>query len=179
MILFAAIPIPYGLTQDLVRLQKGVAGARWRPPDYFHITLCYYGDVDDDRAEELDRRLAEKVFPSFELTVRGAGHFGHTSPHAIWMGVRESDALARLHEHCKTSARRTGLTVERRLYRPHITMAYLREGVDPERIIRFEQRLAEYESAPFLVDRFELWSSHKRKNGPNLYRSEATYPLGG
>jgi len=177
MILFAAIPIPFGVSKDLSRLQKGVAGARWRPVEAFHVTLCYFGEVSDDQAEELDRHLAGRSFESFEMGFRGAGHFGHAEPHAIWMGVPENTALTRLHEHCKTSARRAGITVERRLYRPHLTMAYLRDGVDPQRIIRFEQRLANYESQPFLVDEFQLWSSHRRKRSPNLYRVEATYPL--
>ena len=179
MILFAAIPVPYGISKDLSRLQKGVAGARWRPVEAFHVTLCYFGEVSDDAAEELDRRLAERSFGSFEMRFRGAGHFGQAVPHSLWMGVPETDALVRLHEHCKSSARRAGLTVERRLYRPHMTMAYLRESVDPQRIIRFEQRLADFETQPFLVDEFQLWSSHRRKASPNLYRVEATYPLFG
>ena len=184
MILFAALPIPPGITKDIGRLQKGVSGARWRPAEALHITVCYFGEVDDDRAEELDRHFAARTFPSFELRLAGAGHFGKEEPHALWTGVEdagggESEALTRLHRHAKSSARRAGLTVERRLYRPHLTLAYLRGFVDPARIIGFEQRLARWRSEPFLVDEVQLWSSHTKKRGPNLYRVEATYPLGG
>ena len=179
MILFAAIPIPYGPSRDLERLQKGVSGARWRPPESFHITLAYFGDCTDDQAEDLDRHLAARAFPALELRLEGAGHFGRNPPHSLWTGVGESAALNRLHAHCKASARRAGIEVERRQYRPHVTLAYLRESVVIERVIRFEQRLARWRGEPFLADEFQLWSSHRRKTGPNLYRTEATYPLVG
>ena len=179
MILFAAIPLPYGVTKDLTRLQKGVSGARWREPDSFHVTLGYFGEVDDDHAEELDRHLAGRDFPAFEMRFHGAGHFGHNPPHSIWLGAPEVPELERLHQHCRSAAKRAQIRMERRVYHPHVTLAYLREDVLIDRVIRFEQRLAQYESVSFLVDEFQLWSSHRRKRGSNLYRVEATYPLMG
>ena len=179
MILFAALPIPDGIALDLARLQKGVGGARWRPREALHITVCYFGEVTDDEAEELDRHIAARPFPPLDLSLAGAGHYGSNPPHALWTAVADNPALTHLHEHCKTSARRAGITVERRLYRPHVTLAYLREDVDPGRVIRFEQRLAGWKSEPFLADELQLWSSHRKKTGPNLYRVEATYPLSG
>ena len=177
MILFAAIPIPFGPTRDLERLQKGVSGARWRPPESFHVTLAYFGDCTDDQAEELDRNLAARGFPAFEMALRGAGHFGSNPPRSLWMGVEDTPELDRLNAHCKRSARQAGIPVERRVWRPHVTLAYLRETALIDRVIRFEQRLARWQGEPFLVDEFQLWSSHRRKSGPNAYRVEATYPL--
>ena len=179
MILFACLPLPTGITRDLVRLQKGVSGARWREPDQFHITLGYFGEVDDDRAEDLDRELASKPLPPLRLRVRGAGHYGTNPPHSLWMGVELTDGLEKLHAHVRHSARRARVDMDRRQYRPHVTMAYLRDTVDVERVIRFEQRLADFESPPILFDEMHLWSSHRRKSGPNLYRVEATYPMVG
>lgn len=177
MILFAAIAIPRGLSRDLERIQKGVSGARWRDPDSFHITLAYFGEVDDNRAEELDRRLADRAFPSFDLTLKGFGHFGKAQPHQLWAGVEDPTHLAGLNAHCRSAARGAGIAMERRVFRPHLTLAYLAETVDIERLIKFEQRQAKLISKPFLVDEFQLWSSHRRKTGPNVYRMEATYPL--
>jgi len=84
MILFAAIKLPYHIAKDLTRFQKGVAGAKWSGAEKLHITLGYFGEVDDDRAEILDDQLASKAFSSFELSLKGAGHFGQAEPHAIW-----------------------------------------------------------------------------------------------
>ncbi|WP_409432421.1 RNA 2',3'-cyclic phosphodiesterase [Litorimonas sp. RW-G-Af-16] len=177
MILFAAIKLPPRTTKRLVKEQKGVSGARWSDADKLHITLGYFGEVDDDRAEILDEELARKPLPSLEIELRGAGHFGKAEPHAIWIGVAPNPALTRLHEHCKNAARRAGIQMEKRLYRPHVTLAYLKPFSPIDRIISFEKRLADFETLPFLVDEFFLFSSHRKVNGPNIYRMEASYPL--
>ena len=177
MILFAAIKLPYRITRELTRHQKGVSGARWSDPEKLHITLGYFGQVNDERAEMLDEALARKPIPSFELSLRGAGHFGHAEPHAVWVGVEPSEALTRLHEHCKSCARKAGIVMEKRLYRPHVTLAYLRPHSPLDRIISFEKRLADFEAGPFLADEFFLFSSHRKTRGPNIYRPEASYPL--
>ena len=177
MILFAAIPLPHKIARALTRHQKGVSGARWSEAEKLHVTLGYFGEVDDERAEMLDDALARKPFPSFEITFKGAGHFGAADPHAIWVGVEPNEALLRLNEHCKSCARKAAIPMEKRLYRPHVTMAYLRPNSPLDRIISFEKRLADFEIGPFLVDEFWLYSSHRKVRGPNLYRMEASYPL--
>ena len=48
-----------------------------------------------------------------------------------------------------------------------------------DRVMAFEQRLGLFETRPFLVDRFGLYSSQVRKSAPSLYRLEAEYPLNG
>jgi len=177
MILFAAIGVPTGIKRDLERIQKGVSGARWRDPDSFHVTLAYFGDVDDDRAEELDRRLADRSFSSFDLRIKGIGHFGKAQPHQLWAGLEDDTRLAELNAYCRSAARGADIDMERRVYRPHLTLAYLSETLDIDRLIKFEQHHAKLTSKAWLVDEFQLWSSHRRKSGPNLYRVEATYPL--
>lgn len=177
MILFAAIKMPDGIAKALTREQKGVSGAKWSAADKLHLTLGYFGAVDHERAEMLDDALARKPFLSFEVTLKGAGHFGELEPHAIWAGVAENPHLLRLHEHCKSSARRAGIVMEKRKYKPHVTLAYMKPHSPIDRIIAFEKRLADWELGPFLVDEFFLYSSHRKARGPNLYRIEASYPL--
>lgn len=176
MILFAAIDVPANIAKDLGRMQKGVSRARWRTAEQMHITLGYFGDIDDDAAENLDAQLAAKPFHAFELNVAGGGHFGHNEPHAIWAGLRPNETLTALNLHCKHSARRAGIIMEKRVFKPHITMAYLNQS-PPERVIAFEKNMSRFTAGPFLVDQFALYSSHPKKRGSNLYRVEATYPL--
>jgi len=40
--------------------------------------------------------LARNSFSSFKLELKGAGHFGSLEPHAIWLGVGESEPLRKL-----------------------------------------------------------------------------------
>ena len=177
MILFTAIKLPFRLTQQINDVQRGVSGARWSPPEKLHITTAYYGQVDDDYAEALDFELARHPLPSFELQLEGAGHFGNMEPHAIWLGVKESPALLKLHSHCKQAARRAGITLEKRNYQPHVTLAYLKSTTPLERVVAFEKRLSRFNCAPFIVDEMMLFSSHRKARGGNLYREEASYPM--
>ena len=177
MKLFSAIKIPPHLAAQIERLQKGVSGARWSAPEKLHITLAFYGEVDEDYAEILDMELARKPFSSFKLSLGAAGHFGKSEPHSIWLDVNASDELLALHQHAKHAARRAGIKIEARNYKPHVTLAYLRRGAPIERIIDFEKRRAGFNCKPFLVDEFFLFSSHARARGSNIYRPEASYPL--
>ncbi|MEP1230610.1 MAG: RNA 2',3'-cyclic phosphodiesterase [Litorimonas sp.] len=177
MILFAAVKPNQRTVRALLREQKGVSGARWSSADKLHITTAYFGQVDDDLAEQLDVELARLSMASFDVQLSGAGHFGKHEPHAIWAGVAPNPSLERLNTHCKHAASRCGLTLEKRKYMPHVTLAYMKPFPDIERIIAFEKRLADFSPPPFLVDELCLFSSHRKARGPNLYRLEATYPL--
>lgn len=177
MKLFAAVRPNEKIVRQLTRLQKGVSGARWSGPEKLHITLGYFGDVDMDRAEILDAELAQLKMTSFNVSLSGAGHFGRTEPHAIWIGVDPSDELTRLNKHCRRAARRAKIDMDARTFQPHVTLAYLKPEPRIDRIIAFEKRLAQFQAGPFLVDEFHLYSSLSSQGKPNLYRQEASYPL--
>ena len=177
MKLFAAIKLPEGVTRDLMRVQKGVAGARWSDSDKLHITLGFFGEVDADHAEMLDTELGHIKMVSFKVSLSGAGHFGSKKPHAIWIGVDPAPELKLLNKHCRRAARYAKVEMEARNFLPHVTLAYMKKAAPINRIIAFEQRLAKFKTKPFLVDEFFLMSSHQKKRGPNLYRTEASYPL--
>ncbi|CAM3732602.1 RNA 2',3'-cyclic phosphodiesterase [Litorimonas haliclonae] len=177
MILFAAIKMQPRTIAALTHIQRGVSGARWSEAEKLHITVGYFGEVDDDHAEELDHELARLRLSSFDLSLKGVNHFGKTEPHSLWAGVSPHPSLTRIHDHCRVAARRVGIPMEKRKFIPHVTLAYLKKDASIDRIIRFEQRLANFEAGPFLVDEFLLFSSWKKVRGPNVYRMEASYPL--
>ncbi|WP_298914678.1 RNA 2',3'-cyclic phosphodiesterase [uncultured Algimonas sp.] len=179
MILFAAIRPPSGVIRAVTRMQKGVPGARWSAPEKLHVTVGYFGEVSETLAEELDAELARRPLPSMELTLRGMSHFGRAEPHQIHLKVDPDPALTRLHNHCKRVARELRIPMERRDFRPHLTLAYLKPYPDLERIAEYERKHADTMVGPFLVDQFGLYSSWRQTRGPNRYDLEATYPLVG
>jgi 2'-5' RNA ligase len=179
MILFAAIRPPSGVIRAVTRLQKGVPGARWSAPEKLHITVGYFGDVRDTLAVELDAELARRPLPSMELHLRGAGHFGRSEPHQIHLKLDDNTGLSKLHAHCRKVARELNIPMEARNFTPHLTLAYLKPFPDLEKLAKYEQRHAQTDIGPFLVDQFGLYSSWQQTRGPNRYELEATYPLVG
>jgi RNA 2',3'-cyclic 3'-phosphodiesterase len=174
--LFAA----HFLTEDkgarLLPLQHGLEGARWRPVEAFHITLCFLDTVSEPVAEDLDAELARIRLSPFEITLSGAGWFGGTEPRAVWIGVKPDDRLETLARACERAARKVGLNPEKRRFTPHVTLAYLKPGTPLEPVASFCQRLGAFSDGPIRIDRFGLYSSWLGK-GPSRYVQETEYPL--
>jgi 2'-5' RNA ligase len=176
---FSALPIPDAIAEDVEALMDHVPGAKWRPRENLHITLAFYGELEEPVIADLDAQLACLPTQRFELRLSGAGHFDQGgTPGSIWLGVEDNPALRELARRCSQATRGAGFAPERRVYRPHLTLAYLGRDVEFVRVQRFEQRLSLWKSEAFTADRFHLYSSRPRKPGrPNIYQVEAEYPL--
>ncbi|MFZ2029475.1 MAG: RNA 2',3'-cyclic phosphodiesterase [Vitreimonas sp.] len=178
--LFAAIALPDDIAERLIAL-KGVPGAKWRPRENLHLTLRFFGEVSEPVGNDIDEALATIAdeTASFELQLKSAGSFGKEDPHTLWIGAGESAALKKLAADCERAARRLGLKAETRKFAPHVTLAYMSGASELSRVQDFEARLGLFESRPFEVESFGLYSSWTRKSAPSLYRLEADYALNG
>lgn len=176
--LFTALHIPEHIGETLERRQSGLPGARWRPLDQLHITLAFYGEADERAADDLASELvrAEGRGP-IELELNGVGAFGdnHRS-HTLWAGVKPSEPLNQLAARCKSAGERAGIPPERREYRPHVTLAYLKPHVDPDRVGAWITGHNMLSSPPVRFDRFGLYSSVLSESG-SVYTLEREYFL--
>jgi len=175
--LFASIKPPAFILDRVETIQKGVEGVRWGPRENLHITLGYFGLVDEEYAEILDHELAKTSATGFELQLQGAGVFGGSRPHTLWLGLKPSSALTKLHQHCRRAARLAKVEMETRKFTPHLSLAYMNSGISLADLSRYVRRHDSFKSKTFLVDEFSLFSSNTQKNGPNIYIKEANYPL--
>lgn len=175
--LFAALPVPAEVSRPLVKLQKDLPGASWRPEENFHITLCFFGELSDDQARDLDGLLGEIDTPVFDIAIEGAGWFGRREPTAVWARVRESDELRGLASRCEKAARRLRIPLEKHPFTPHITLAYC-HGTPLEEARAWTERHQGHRSAVWPATHFHLYSSRSRA-GASRYIPEADYPLTG
>ncbi len=175
--LFAAVAVPDEAAAPLLAAQTGLREARWRPAEALHITLRFFGDVQETVAEDLDTALSAISLPPFELRAEAAGAFG-ASEHmrAVWAGVGHSEPLARLAAKCETAARRAGLKAEARTYHPHVTLAYLPRTADPAAVAGWIADRALLKSPVWTVGGFGLYSSRLLPSG-SAYDLERFYPL--
>lgn len=175
--LFTALAIPDEIAEELSHLHQPLPGARWIDPANYHITLRFAGDITPVQAREFADNLANIEIDAFELTVSGLGAFGGNSPRAIWAGIEANDsldALARAHE---KAARAAGLGIEKRPFKPHVTLARL-NAASPENVARFLTRYSGYRSEPFFVAEALLMSSRPSVGG-GPYGIEEHFPLRG
>lgn len=174
--LFAALDLPPDIGEGLARRQQGIPGARWRPLDSLHITLRFFGEVREDVADDLDTELSLVVSPPLDVTLEGAGAFGEGPDIlAVWAGVAETPALRQLAARCESAARKVGLRPELRVWRPHVTLAYLNRP-DPARVAAWVQTHNLLKSPTFRLASFGLYSSWRGPEG-STYRLERDYWL--
>lgn len=174
--LFVALALPAELKARLALLVGGIQGVRWVPPENYHLTLRFIGEVERWRAEEVDAALATIRAPAFELALRGVGHFekgGRIC--ALWAGAERNDGLSFLQAKVETALQRAGFEPERRRFAPHVTLART-ERAAPEKLIAFMQATNLFRATPVMVEHFTLFSSHLGKSQA-LYVPEVEYDL--
>ena len=175
--LFTALSVPDDVAETLKRRQTGLPGAQWRPAEQLHVTLAFHGEMDERRADDLASELSRIGGGPFEITLAGVGAFGdgHRA-HAIWAGVEANERLNVLAGRCRAAAERAGVPVERRDYRPHVTLAYLKPQTNPDRVGAWITGHNLLRSPPIRIDRFGLWSSVLSAHGSD-YVLEREYLL--
>jgi len=176
--LFTALSVPDAVAEALARRQTGLPAAKWRTADQLHITLTFYGEIDERRADDLSVELERATAGGpFELALAGAGGFGdgHRTQ-TLWAGVEANERLSVLAGRCRSAAERASIQIERRDYRPHLTLAYLKPQADPDRIGAWISDHNLLRSPPIRVDRFGLYSSVLSQDG-SRYELEREYRL--
>jgi 2'-5' RNA ligase len=176
--LFTALPIPDDVAETLARRQSGLPGAKWRSGEQLHLTLAFYGEVDERRADDLASELQRAATGGpFEIALSGVGAFGdsHRS-HTLWAGVERSERLSVLANRCRAAGERAGVVMEKREYRPHVTLAYLKPQTNSDRIGAWITGHNLLHSPPIRVDRFGLYSSVLAHDG-SQYELEREYFL--
>ena len=176
MRLFVALALPDFVVERLKLLQSGVPGARWMEREQLHLTLRFIGEVDGRAAAAIDDVLSQIRSPRFTMELKGVGEFGGRTPRALWVGVRDEDAIAHLQRKIESALQRVGLAPEERKFKPHVTLARLR-ATPRGRVMDYLADHALYASGPFDVNAFILYSSKPTASG-SLYRAEREYGLG-
>ena len=177
MRLFVALDLPPEIRTRLARLGTGLAGARWLPPENFHLTLRFLGEMPGHRAEELDDALAALRGKGFVLQIAGVGVFEKAGRvQALWAGVERNPQLDHLQAKIETAVQRIGFEPERRRFAPHITLARL-DNSPPGKLAEWVQANNLLRTEPVRVEHFTLFSSQLGKDGA-AYTAEVDYPLG-
>ena len=175
--LFAALPVPDELADRLEPLSVDIHGARWRKRHHYHVTLCFYGQVDGEVANELADALEQVRAPSIELELSGVGWFGRREPRALYARVASTPALEDLANDCRKLARQFRINLGQDPFAPHITVAYCNQS-PLEAVRTWSEDFQILKSDPVLVDTFHLYESFTGHGRQSQYVAQADYNLG-
>lgn len=137
------------------------------PARNLHLTLLFLGNVAGERRGELTTLMRGAAGPVFDLVLDRPGHFAGSG--VAWLGASAMPPqLPVLHGRLADAARRGGFRVERRAFRPHVTLA--RDCVRPSLSMPSE-------AITWHVDHLALVRSHLARGG-SRYEVVARVRLG-
>lgn len=153
--------------EAVVRIKPTASVIRWIPPERWHITFAFLGDVSDDLLPRITERLDRICRDAAQIhgvQVAGAGTFRGV----LWLGLSPSerhsplDSLARA---IQRGMREERIALERRPWRAHLTVARWRPSRERDGQAREAiQALAGYAGPAFTVGQIHLVHS---VTGPN------------
>jgi RNA 2',3'-cyclic 3'-phosphodiesterase len=162
--LFAALDPPDEVRQALAQaMPPPDEHLRYVPTEQWHLTLAFYGDVDDTKVETLLAGLQRAAARSRPMNIRlaTAGTFPRQQVKArvVWVGLDgEVDAVRRLADRCAGAGRRARIAMDARAFRPHLTLARARQGaVDASDAI---SAISDFASPWWRVESVRLVQSH-------------------
>jgi RNA 2',3'-cyclic 3'-phosphodiesterase len=177
MRLFIGLDLPWRLRERLAGLAGGIPGARWLPPENYHITLRFIGEVAAHQAEEIDHTLSGLRTRGFDLSLTGVGTFEKAGrPVQLWVGAERNQQLELLQSKIETACQRAGLECERRRFIPHATLARLDNAAEAK-LVGWMQAHNLFRSEPVAMRHFTLFSSLLGKEA-SVYTAEVEYELG-
>lgn len=141
MRLFAAIQfspaVKSALLEAIAALRHQGTGTFTRPEN-LHLTLAFIGETEDlpGAKAALD---AACVGGPVSLTVGGLGHFNDL----WWTGVRENPKLEKLALAVQRALREQGFSIEKRAWKPHVTLVRRWRGPRPSVTVRETSMRAE------------------------------------
>lgn len=98
-------------------IRAGARQANTTRPENLHLTLAFIGETDNLRGAR--EAVSSCVRPAFGLSVGGFGRFGDL----YWAGIGKNPELAALAEAVQAALRAHGFEIERRPFKPHVTLA--------------------------------------------------------
>lgn len=161
-------------------LRSELGAVRWVRAETAHLTLKFYGDVEEAAIPALIEALeqAARAVEPFPVAIAGGGAF--PSPgraRVLWLGVEDpAAALPRLATAVEAASSPLGYPAEDRPYTPHLTVGRARGPVIRDAAAALE-RLRPRRFGQTEVRELVLFRSDLSPSGPS-YTPLARLPLG-
>jgi RNA 2',3'-cyclic 3'-phosphodiesterase len=158
-------------------LRAQAPGFSWTAQAKLHLTLRFLGEQPESVANMIEPAMQDvaSAHRPFSMTLRHVGAFPNfRRARVVWMGVEPDPRLELLHHDVELACARLGLGIEGRPFRPHVTLARVRDSAGEETMRPFA-RLAkgvDFERE-VMVDEIVLMHSKPAPHGTTYERVHA------
>ena len=131
---FIALELPSSFKHELFRQAQLLAGQdkrqhiRWLPPENYHLTLAFLGDVDSVRLSGLQFALEQKLefVKAVPCKIFAISPFPFSRPKIAAALLERTAELLQLQADVANCARSCRIYPERRRFVPHVTLGRLK-----------------------------------------------------
>jgi 2'-5' RNA ligase len=157
--LFVAADVPESQRTALLGLREYSLDARWTPPEQYHLTLQFLGDVAADRLQAVEDALATIRAPRFDMEGTGLGVFASIrNPRVLVAHLAGTPPLLALQQRVEAAMGSLDFPNDKRPFRPHITVARLKR-VRPREMRAYLRTHADFRLAPVRIAEIHLYES--------------------
>ncbi len=145
------ISIPVNNAHDLEPLFRDLSrirGVKSTPAYQLHITLCFIGDIPDERVEEVNEIVKTSVagIRKGRVTLKGAGCFPNPKrPRVVWAGLESDIPLSQIAGEIARRLDAAGIPHDDKPFKPHITVGRVQGTPDLTTIVN-KYRTTEFAS---------------------------------
>ncbi|MDD1676618.1 MAG: RNA 2',3'-cyclic phosphodiesterase, partial [Methanomicrobiales archaeon] len=143
-------------------------------PAAAHVTIKFLGEVPEEQLPQIITAIRGVRCAPFDITITGIGCNSRVKPRIVWGIVKDHGESADLAHQADEVLAPLGFPRESRPFRPHITLARVRECDNT--LIRQVQEIAETTLGSVRVSCLKLKKSTLTPKGP-IYDDLAEAPL--
>jgi RNA 2',3'-cyclic 3'-phosphodiesterase len=154
-------------------LRERIPAVRWVPPTNLHLTVKFFGDIEEAQVEPIAIALQDQLelFPRFTINAKGLGVFPERGrPKILWVGLTGNE-LAGLAAKVQSSLLPLGFAPEQRSFTPHLTIGRWRDSERAPRTLK--QELERWRNCTFghsVVNEVILMQSVLKADGAVYHR---------
>ena len=161
---FIAVDVPGGPVLDALAgdLEKASPSLKVVGTHQLHLTVKFLGDTEEGLVPQIVTAINEAMtgLRPFQIRVRGTGAFPSLGRmNVIWVGVEGAEPIARVADSLEASLERLGFPRERRPWKPHVTLARVKGGLNLDRVRGILEARATEDFGTYTVDSVHLKKS--------------------
>ena len=100
-------------------------------PSNYHMTIAYFGTLDEHQLAVLRQSLQESQLPPIEVQLSKLDYFAKAK--TLWLGLAQPNAkLVQSATNIRATLLKTGLTFDQKAFAPHVTVKKKWVGAPPK-----------------------------------------------
>ena len=169
---FISLELPEEVKKNIYvsveKLKAAGADVKWVRAENLHLTLKFLGDTPEELLKSINERLVSlaAAHGRFFLNISGAGAFPNIKyPRVIWIGVYNTDELAKLQLEIDDSMAGLGFKIDGKKFTPHLTIGRIKSLKNKDALIKELATLKEADFGKIEVNNITLMQSILKPSG--------------